>query len=273
MNRLGYSLKIKNGVNMDLGLKDKVAVVTGGSRGIGKGIALGLAKEGCRLAIIARNEGELLNAVEEIKKSNVEAFGFTGDITKEEDVDQFSKDVLKKFGQVDILVNNVGGNKRNLFENTSLQDWRDIMDINLLSHVKVSHSFLPAMKKQGSGAVIFISSIFGRESGGPTLSIYNSSKSALISLAKVMATELVSEGIRVNSVAPGSIRFPGGSWDKRCIDDPEGMAEFINKELPIGRFGTVEEIANVVCFLASDRASLVTGACINADGGQSHSLI
>ena len=258
---------------MDLGLKNKVAVVTGGSRGIGRGIALGLASEGCRLAICARNENGLADSVEEIKKSGVEVFGFAGDITKETDVDRFSEAVLNQFGQVDILINNVGGNKRNLFENTSVQDWQDIMDLNLLSHVKVTHSFLPAMKKQQGGAVIFISSIFGRESGGPTLSIYNSSKAALISLAKVLATELGPEGIRVNSVAPGSIRFPGGSWDKRCIADPEGMAEFVKKELPIGRFGSVEEVANVVCFLASERASLVTGACINVDGGQSRSLI
>jgi 3-oxoacyl-[acyl-carrier protein] reductase len=258
---------------MDLGLKDKVAVVTGGSRGIGQGIALGLAKEGCRLAIIARNESELTNSLDEIKNSGIETLGFAGDITKAEDVDRFSKEVLDKFNQVDILVNNVGGNKRNLFENTTVQDWREIMDLNLFSHVNVTHAFLPQMKKQGSGAIIFISSIFGRESGGPTLSIYNSSKAAMISMAKVMASELASEGIRVNSVAPGSIRFPGGSWDKRCIADPEGMAEFIKKELPIGRFGTVEEIANLVCFLASEKSSLVTGACINADGGQSRSLI
>jgi 3-oxoacyl-[acyl-carrier protein] reductase len=258
---------------MDLGLKNKVAVVTGGSRGIGKGIALGLAKEGCRLAICARNESELSTSVDEIKDNGVEVLGLTGDITKEENIDKFSKNILEKFGQIDILVNNVGGNKRNLFENTTLQDWRDIMDLNLISHVNVTQAFLPTMKNQGSGSIIFISSIFGRESGGPTLSIYNSSKAAMISLAKVMASELASGGIRVNSVAPGSIRFPGGSWDKRCIADPEGMEEFIKKELPIGRFGTVEEIANLVCFLVSDRASLVTGACINADGGQSRSLI
>jgi len=258
---------------MDLGLRDKVAVVTGGSRGIGKGISIGLANEGCRLAICARNEEGLIKTVEEIKNSGVEVLGFARDITKAEEVDRFSKDVLDKFGQVDILVNNVGGNKRNLFENTSVEDWREILELNLLSHVNVTQSFLPEMKKQGSGAVIFISSIFGRESGGPTLSIYNSSKAAQISMAKVMASELASEGIRVNSVAPGSIRFPGGSWDKRCIADPEGMAEFVKKELPIGRFGTVEEIANLVCFLASEKSSLMTGACINADGGQSHSLI
>ena len=139
---------------MDLGLKDKIAVVTGGSRGIGKGIAMGLASEGCRLAICARNENGLADSVEEIKKSGVEVFGFAGDITKETDVDRFSEAVLNKFGQVDILINNVGGNKRNLFENTSMQDWQDIMDLNLLSHVKITHSFLPAMKKRQGGVVI-----------------------------------------------------------------------------------------------------------------------
>jgi 3-oxoacyl-[acyl-carrier protein] reductase len=129
------------------------------------------------------------------------------------------------------------------------------------------------MRKGGGGAIVFISSIFGREAGGPGLSIYNATKSALISVAKIMATELAGEGIRVNSVAPGSIRFPGGSWDRRVREDPEAMQEFIEANLPLGRFGTVDEIADVVTFLSSERASLLTGACINVDGGQSHSLI
>jgi 3-oxoacyl-[acyl-carrier protein] reductase len=124
------------------------------------------------------------------------------------------------------------------------------------------------MKKRKSGSIIFIASIFGRESGGRTLSIYNTTKSALISLSKVMATELARDGIRVNSIAPGSIRFPGGSWDKRCLADPEGMAKFIENELPLGRFGTVEEIANVICFWLQ-KASLVTvPVSMSTAGGQ-----
>jgi 3-oxoacyl-[acyl-carrier protein] reductase len=129
------------------------------------------------------------------------------------------------------------------------------------------------MKAGGGGSIIFITSIFGREAGGTGLSIYNTTKSALISLSKIMALELAPHGIRVNNVAPGSIRFPGGSWDRRCIADPDGMAVFIEQNLPLGRFGTVEEVGNVVAFLASDCASLVTGTSLNADGGQSHSLI
>jgi 3-oxoacyl-[acyl-carrier protein] reductase len=120
---------------------------------------------------------------------------------------------------------------------------------------------------------VFIASIFGREAGGSGLSIYNTTKSALISAAKILALELAPYNIRVNTVAPGSIRFPGGSWDRRMQEDPEGMQHFIAQNLPMGRFGTVEEIADVVTFLVSERASLITGACLNVDGGQSRSLI
>ncbi len=258
---------------MDLGLKGKVAVVTGASRGIGKGIALGLADEGCRLVICARGKETLESTAEELRKYGVEVLALPIDITNKDEVTILRDKTLSAFGTIDILINNVGSNKRGRFEDTLDKDWRMIVDINLLSHGEVSRLFLPAMKKQKSGSIIFISSIFGRESGGATLSIYNATKSALISMAKVMAVELAGEGIRVNSVAPGSIRFPGGSWDKRCIDDPEGMARLIERELPIGRFGTVEEVANVVCFLASEKAGLVSGACLNVDGGQSRSLI
>ncbi len=258
---------------MDLGLKGKVAVVTGGSRGIGKGIAQGLATEGCRLVICARGEEALETTANELRKTGAEVLALALDITQKDGAKKLKEQTIQHFGAVDVLVNNVGSNKRGRFEDTLDEDWRAIMDINLLSHGEVTRQFIPELKKQESGSIIFISSIFGRESGGATLSIYNATKSAMISMAKVMAGELAGEGIRVNTVAPGSIRFPGGSWDKRCIADPEGMNKFVESELPIGRFGSVEEVANVVCFLASEKSSLVAGACINVDGGQSRSLI
>lgn len=258
---------------MNLELKNKVAVITGGSRGIGKGIAQGLAQEGCHIVICARGEKVLEETAAKLREMGVRVLDLALDVTKQADIEELKKNTLAEYGKIDILVNNVGGNKRGLFIDTENKDWRDIIDLNLLSHVETTRAFLPVMIEQGSGSIIFISSIFGRESGGATLSIYNSTKSALISMAKVMAVELASKGIRVNTVAPGSIRFPGGSWDNRCIQDPEGMKEFVKKELPLGRFGNVEEIANVVSFLSSDRASLVSGTCINVDGCQSRSLI
>jgi 3-oxoacyl-[acyl-carrier protein] reductase len=172
-----------------------------------------------------------------------------------------------------VLINNVGGNRRGNFDELSDDDWREIVELNQMSHIRFSRAAIPHMKERGSGVILFVSSIFGREAGGPGLSIYNSTKSALISIAKILALELAPHGIRVLSVAPGSTRFPGGSWDQRCIEDPEAMAEFTARNLPMGRFGTAEEVADAVTWLVSDRASWVTGVCLNVDGGQSRSLI
>jgi len=258
---------------MDLELKEKTAIVTGGSRGIGKGIALGLAAEGCNLVICARNTETLHQAADEIRARGVGVLPIALDITQAGQANRLVHEAASKFGRIDVLVNNVGGNRRGDFEQTTNQDWQDIIELNLMAHVRISREVIAPMRQQGGGVILFIASIFGRESGGRTLSIYNTTKSALISLAKTMAVELAPHNIRINSVAPGSIRFPGGSWDKRCQQDPEGMAEFVKREIPLGRFGTVEEVANVVVFLASPRASLVTGACVNVDGCQSRSLI
>ena len=258
---------------MDLGLKNKVVLVTGGSRGIGRGIAAAFAAEGSRIVICARGQKDIDDAVTELRNMKADVLGLTVDVTRKEQIDSLVKTMIGTYGTIDVLINNAGGNKRNLFTDTTTDDWQQIIDLNLKSHVEVSRAFLPYMIKQKSGSIIFISSIYGRELGGPTLSIYNSTKSALISLSKVMAVELAPKGIRVNSIAPGSIRFPGGSWDRRYHEDPQGIKEFVKQELPLGRFGTVEEVANVVCFIASDRASLVTGTCLNIDGCQSRSLI
>ncbi len=258
---------------MDLGLSGKRAIVTGGSRGIGSHIARALAAEGCQLAICARGEERLAATAAELEEAGAEVLAMPLDITEGDAAARLVEATVERFGGVDILVNNAGGNKRGSFADLTEEDWTSVVELTFSAHRRFSREVIPVMRDGGGGVILFVASIFGREAGGAGLAIYNTTKSALISLAKIMALELAGDGIRVVSVAPGSIRFPGGSWDTRCIEDPDGMARFIEQNLPIGRFGTAEEVAQVVTFLASERASLVTGACLNVDGGQSRSLI
>ncbi len=255
---------------MDLGLKDKVAIVTGSSRGIGRAIALGLVEEGCRVTLTARHEEELRQAAEEVRSRGVEALPIQADVTQPEGVRQVVQETMGAFGRIDILVNNVGGSRGGQWMDSSEEDYRETLEVNLFPAIRFSQAVVPQMRRQGGGAIVNIASIWGREAGGKIA--YNLAKAAEISLSKAMARDLAPFRIRVNSVAPGSALFPGGSWDRRMKADPAGMAEFVRRELPLG-FGTPEEVANVVVFLASDRASHVSGACWVVDGAQSHSNI
>jgi 3-oxoacyl-[acyl-carrier protein] reductase len=257
---------------MDLGLQDRVAIVTGASRGIGKYIAQALAREGCDIAICARTEDDLKEAARDIEDAGAEVLALPMDVTDEGEPERLVKETAEKFGRIDTYVGNVGSNRKGSFETLSDEDWEDLINLNLMSHVRVSRAAVPHMREVEGASICYISSIFGRELGGAGLSLYNTTKSALISLSKVMAQDLAPE-IRVNSIAPGSIRFPGGSWDQRVKENPEAMEEFVDENIAIGRFGRAEEVADAVTFLCSERASLITGSCINVDGGQSHSLI
>ena len=256
---------------MDLGLKGKVAIVTGASRGIGRSIALELADEGCNLVICSRGEGALQKAAQAMRNKGVEVVGVAADVTQEHAVKQIMDQAMASFQHVDVLVNNVGGSNWKPFAEHNDEDWQNIIDLNLFAAIRMCRRVVPIMDQQGNGSIIMISSIWGRELGGP--SSYNATKAAEIGLAKNLAKELAPKGIRVNTVAPGSILFPGGGWDQRQKADPKGMAYFVKQNMPLGRFGRPEEIASVVVFLASERASLLTGACINVDGCQSYSLI
>jgi len=257
---------------MDLGLQDRVAIVTGASQGIGKYIAEALAREGCDIAICARTESDLMAAADDIEEEGAEVLALPMDVTDEGEPDRLVEETAKKFGRIDTYVGNVGSNRKGSFETLSDEDWEDLINLNLMSHVRVSRAAVPHMQEVEGASICYISSIFGRELGGAGLSLYNTTKSALISLSKVMAQDLAPD-IRVNSIAPGSIRFPGGSWDQRVKENPEAMEEFVEENIAIGRFGRAEEVADAVTFLCSERASLITGSCINVDGGQSHSLI
>lgn len=256
---------------MELGLKGKVAIVTGASRGIGRSIALGLAAEGCRLGICARGAERLEQTAGEVRAAGAEVLALPVDATDASALEQFVAAVGERYGQIDVLVNNVGGGGKDLFAETTDEDWAGAFDLTLWPAIRASRLVVPWMERQGGGAIVMISSIFGREWGGRPA--YNVVKAAENALAKSMARQYAAKGIRVNAVAPGSIIFPGGSWQRRVDENPERLAKFVRNELPLGRFGYPEEVANVVTFLVSDAASLMIGACVNVDGGQSRSLI
>jgi 3-oxoacyl-[acyl-carrier protein] reductase len=257
---------------MNLGLKGKFALVTGGSRGIGRATALALADEGCNVAICGRSPDTLAATVAEVEEKGVRGLGVRADVTVPADTERLVAEVVAAFGRLDVLVNNVGGSKGSwAFLEASEDDWVATVDANLWPTIRLCRLGAAQMKAQGSGVIVNIASIWGRESGGGVS--YNVTKAGVISLTKNIARQLAPFGIRANSVAPGSVLHPGGGWERRVQADPEGMADFVKRNLPYGRFGKPEEVGSVIAFLCSERASLVTGACVNVDGGQSVSNV
>ena len=258
---------------MDLEITGKVALVTGGSRGLGRQIALALAKEGCNVAICSRNTTEFDQVLRQLEEFGTSSCAVQADVMSSEDCQRLYNEVVAQLGSIDILVNNVGGTRgEREFESASDQDWIDTLNLNLLSTARMSRLVIPGMKQQRWGRIVNISSIFGREFGGaPT---YMAAKAAVIALSKYLGLNLAPYNVLVNSIAPGSIRFPGGSWDRFVnTNSEEVVAEFISRNLPMGKFGWPEPVGGLVAFLCSEQADLLTGASINIDGGQSRSLI
>ena len=254
---------------MDLGLVGKVALVTGSSRGIGRGIATRLVAEGADVVFCARGSEALDEAVAAANGPG-RAHGVVADVATEEGAAAVVDRAVSVFGGLDIVVNNVGGSGASTFDGLDTEDLDAVLRKNVVPSVLVSRAALPVLRARGGGVITMVASIFGRElGGGPG---YNLAKAAEISLAKTMARDLAKDSIRVFSVSPGSVLFPGGSWERRQREDPEGITAFVQREIPWGRFGTVAEIADVVVFLVSERASWVVGTSVVVDGGQSRAF-
>jgi 3-oxoacyl-[acyl-carrier protein] reductase len=258
---------------MKLGLADKVAIITGSSRGLGLASAISLAAEGCRVCICARTAERLELARQQVGAAagGVErVLAVQADVSTAEGVEAVVSGTVATFGGIDVLVNSVGAAGGAGLLDTTDANWQAAFDQTLFPAIRASRLAVPHMVQRGGGSIVIIASIFGREAGGRMT--YNAVKAAEISLAKSLAQQLAPQNIRVNSVSPGSILFEGGSWWKRQQADPEGMAEFVRQEIPSGRFGRPEEIGDVVAFLASPRASWINGTSIVVDGGQSRAF-
>ena len=259
---------------MDLHLRDKVAIVTGSSKGLGLASARALVAEGARVTICARGAEPLAAAAAELRSlagREDAVLTVQADVSTTDGCERIVAEAIATFGGVDILVNNVAKAEGSDLMSTPDAEWTIAVDSTLFPVIRCSRLVVPSMRARGGGVILTIASIFGRESGGRTT--YNAVKAAQISLSKAMAQQLAKDNIRVNSIAPGSILFDGGSWSRRQQADPQAIAEFVKRDLPFGRFGKADEVGDVVAFLASPRASWISGACITVDGCQSRSNI
>ena len=251
---------------MDLGIAGRVALVTAGTRGIGLGIANALAAEGVRVAVAARTEVDVKRTA-----AGLHGVGIVADLLTEEGCRLAVTETEESLGPVDILINNLGVRAGSSWSDTGPAEFETAFAGNVSASVRMSQLVLPGMLKRGWGRVVVISSIYGRESGGAPA--YNAAKAAEISFVTSLAREVAGKGVTVNAIAPGSVLWEGGGWHRRQQADPEATADLIRREMPLGRFGTVEEVAGVVAFVCSNQASLVNGAAIAVDGGQSRSNI
>lgn len=258
---------------LDLGLRDQVALVSGATRGIGRAIAGALIAEGARVVVTGRSAVDLASTQAALAAvagpDRVRAF--QADMTEPASVVGVACSVTEAWGRVDIGVANVGSGTGRLLLEATPDDWRKGLQTNLLGAVELARALVPAMQARGEGVLLFISSIVGVEATPAPLP-YVAAKSALNAVAKSMARQLGAHGLRVNVLSPGNVLFADGSWARKLADAPDRVQAYIEGEVPMRRFGTPEEIADVAIFMCSRRASFMKGACVVVDGGQTRAF-
>ncbi len=253
---------------MDLGLKGKVAVVTGGTEGIGKATALKLAQEGAKVAICARRTELLDKAAEEIRKTGAEVLAVAADMSKAADIERFMKAVIERFGRLDILVNNAGTSARGKFLEVDDATWSADLELELFGAIRCTRLAVPLMKKQGGGRIVNITISSAKQPGARAMPTSVSRGRARAT--KALSKEYAADNILVNTVCIGKIK--SGQHERRIRKDGVTADDYYaktGKEIPLGRVGEAAEVANVITFLVSDAASYVTGSSINLDGGVS----
>ncbi|MDO8610393.1 MAG: SDR family oxidoreductase [bacterium] len=264
---------------MNLGLKDKVAIIMASSRGLGKATAIQLAIEGAHIVIGARDIKSLEEAVSEIKKqSNSKVLFVQTDVTKSEDLNKIANFTLKEFGKIDILVNNAGGPPPGIFEELTDEQWKQAFELNLMSAVKMIRLVIPSMKQTGSGRIINMTSVAVKQPID-NLILSNSLRSAVIGMAKTLSKELAPFNITVNNVATGYFltdRLRSFYQIDEKIKQGKTQAEVLQdllKDVPMKRLGKPEEFGQLISFLASEQAAYITGTTIQIDGGLTKSIL
>ena len=259
-------------MSVDYGLAGKHALVSGGSHGIGQAIAVALAGQGCHVAICSRSESRLSATKKILSSSGIDALTIAGDVLDPSSITEITDTIDRAWGGIDVLINNVGGGGRwgsAIVEETDIEVWNQVYQKNAGVAAAFTRWAIPEMRRRRWGRVVAVASIYGRQGGGRPW--FTAAKSAQIATMKTLAMTpyLARDGITFNSVAPGSIMIPETGWADERDRDPAAFQTRMNQEFPLGRLGTPDEVAATVLFLCSRQASLVNGACITADGGES----
>lgn len=260
---------------MNLGIKKKYALVTAGTHGIGKAIALALADEGCNVAVCSRTPSRIRETQEQLKAKGVDCLAIQADVMIEEDINRVFNKIIKKWGTLHILVNNAGGGGRWGQEdviNTDEKVWQEVYDKNVTSSIRFIRLAIPYMRKQKWGRIVNITSLYGREAGGRPW--FNIAKTAQTTLIKNLSLrkEIVRDGVTFNSIAPGCIMIPDTGWAEEQKKDPVAFNAMLDEKFPLGRLGKPEEVADLVVFICSEKASLINGASIAVDGSEGRSF-